>query len=215
MPPLPELLATSGTISDVLRDFGLLGLVVLMFAENVFPPIPSEAVLPLAGYLVAQGDLSAPSVLMASTLGSVAGSLVLYELARQGGRPFIVRYGRLLRVGPDDLDRAEAWFTRRGPLVVLVGRCIPGVRSLVSLPAGMLRMSRPLYAGLTLVGTLVWNSALIGAGWVLGNQWERVADVVGPLGKPLLAGVLLALAVGTVAWWRRRPPVPAPETPGW
>ncbi len=209
LPPLPELLAMSGTISDTLRDFGLLGLVVLMFAENVFPPIPSEAVLPLAGYLIATGDLAAPGVLLASTLGSVAGSVVLYELARQGGRPFILRYGRLLRVGADDLDRAEAWFTRRGPLVVLVGRCIPGIRSLVSLPAGVLRMSRGLYIGLTLVGTLVWNSALIGAGWMLGKQWDRVGDVIGPLGAPLLAAAVLALAVGSVVWWRRRPPVPS------
>ena len=85
MPPLPELLALSDTAATVLRDLGLLGLVALMFAENVFPPIPSEAVLPLAGYLVAQGDLTAPGILVASTLGSVAGSVFLYELARAGG----------------------------------------------------------------------------------------------------------------------------------
>ena len=175
-----------------------------MFAENVFPPIPSEAVLPLAGYLVAQGDLNAPGVLAAATLGSVAGSVFLYELARHGGRPFILRYGRLLRVGPDELDRAEAWFTRRGPLVVLVGRCIPGVRSLVSLPAGLLRMSRPLYIGLTFAGTLVWNGVLIGAGWLLGENWTRAGEVVGPLSAPLLLAVLLALAAGAAIWWRRR-----------
>jgi len=204
MPPLPELLALSDTAATVLRDLGLLGLVALMFAENIFPPIPSEAVLPLAGYLVAQGDLTAPGVLVASTLGSVAGSVVLYELARAGGRPFILRYGRLLRVGPGELDRAEAWFTRRGPLVVLVGRCIPGVRSLVSLPAGLLRMSRPLYIALTLAGTLVWNSVLIGAGWLLGENWTRVGDVIGPLSAPLLAAVLVALGVGAVILWRRR-----------
>jgi len=204
MPPLPELLAVSETASTILRDLGLLGLVVLMFAENVFPPIPSEAVLPLAGYLVAQGELTAVGVLAASTLGSVAGSVFLYELARHGGRPFILRYGRLLRVGPGELDRAEAWFTRRGPLVVLVGRCIPGVRSLVSLPAGLLRMSRPLYIGLTFVGTLVWNTVLIGAGWLLGENWTRVGDVVGPLSAPLLLAVVLALAVGAAIWWRRR-----------
>jgi membrane protein DedA with SNARE-associated domain len=202
--PLPELLALSETASAVLRDLGLLGLVVLMFAENVFPPIPSEAVLPLAGYLVAQGDLTAPGVLIASTLGSVAGSVVLYELARHGGRPFVLRYGGLLRVGPEELQRAETWFTRRGPVVVLVGRCIPGVRSLVSLPAGLLRMSRPLYIGLTLAGTLVWNSVLVGAGWLLGENWARAGDVVGPMSAPLLAAVLLALATGGVIWWRRR-----------
>ena len=204
MPPLPELLAVSAVASDVLRDLGLVGLFILMFAENVFPPIPSEAVLPLAGYLAATGDLSAPGVLIASTLGSVAGSVFLYELARRGGRPFMLRYGGLLRVGPEELSRAEAWYERRGPVIVLVGRCIPGVRSLVSLPAGALRMSRPLYIGLTLMGTLVWNSVLIGAGWLLGDQWGRVGDFVGPLSAPLLVAVMLALAVGAVILWRRR-----------
>ena len=204
MPPLPELLALPAPAPPGLRARGLPGLAALMSAENVFPPIPSEAVLPLAGYLVAQGDLTAIGVLAASTLGSVLGSVLLYELARAGGRPFILRYGRLLRVGPGELDRAEAWFTRRGPLVVLVGRCIPGVRSLVSLPAGLLRMSRPLYIALTLAGTLVWNSVLIGAGWLLGENWTRVGDVIGPLSAPLLAAVLVALGAGAVIWWRRR-----------
>lgn len=197
-------LAISAVAGELLRDLGLAGLFVLMFAENVFPPIPSEVVLPLAGYMVAAGELSPASVLAVSTAGSLAGSVFLYELARHGGRPFIVRYGRLLRVGPEDLDRAEQWFARRGPVVVLAGRCIPGVRSLVSLPAGALRMSRPLYAGLTLVGTLLWNSLLIGAGWLLGAEWERVGDVIGPLSTPLLLACALALAVGGVIFWRRR-----------
>ncbi len=91
-----------------------------------------------------------------------------------------------------------------GPVIVLVGRCIPGVRSLVSLPAGTLRMSRPLYIGLTLVGTLVWNAALIGAGWALGEEWERVAGSVGSLGRPLLFGLLAFLGVLSVVWWLRR-----------
>lgn len=200
---LALLLAISAVAGELLRDLGLAGLFVLMFAENVFPPIPSEVVLPLAGYMVATGELSPVSVLAVSTAGSLAGSVFLYELARHGGRPFIIRYGRLLRVGPDELDRAEQWFARRGPIVVLAGRCIPGVRSLVSLPAGALRMSRPLYAGLTLVGTLLWNSLLIGAGWLLGAEWERVGDVIAPMSKPLLVATALALAVGAVIFWRR------------
>lgn len=196
--------AISAVAGELLRDLGLAGLFVLMFAENVFPPIPSEAVLPLAGYMVAIDELSPASVLVVSTAGSLAGSVFLYELARHGGRPFIERYGRLLRVGPEDLDRAEQWFARRGPIVVLAGRCIPGVRSLVSLPAGALRMSRPLYAGLTLLGTLMWNSLLIGAGWLLGSEWETVGEVIGPMSKPLLAATLLALAIGAAIFWRRR-----------
>ena len=176
-----------------------------MFAENVFPPIPSEAVLPLAGYLVAQGDLTAPGVLVGehARLGRRVGRSSTSSRAPAGARSSCAT-GGCCASGPDELDRAETWFTRRGPVVVLVGRCIPGVRSLVSLPAGLLRMSRPLYIGLTLAGTLVWNSVLVGAGWLLGENWTRVGDVVGPLSAPLLAAVLLALAAGGVIWWRRR-----------
>ncbi len=201
-----ELSAITDSVSQVIRDLGLLGLVVLMFVENVFPPIPSEVVLPLAGFFVARGELSFVGVLLASTLGSVLGSIFLYELARYGGRPFVLRYGSILRVGPEELDRADAWFERRGPIIVLVGRCIPGVRSLVSLPAGTLKMSRLSYILLTLVGTLIWNTALIGAGWVLGEEWERVSGVVGAAGTPLLAVLLLVLGVLSVVWWWRRHP---------
>ncbi len=198
--------ALTDTVSQVISDLGLLGLVALMFVENVFPPIPSEVVLPLAGFFVARGELSFVGVLFAATLGSVLGSILLYEVARYGGRPFVLRYGSLLRVGPEELDRADAWFVRRGPIVVLVGRCIPGVRSLVSLPAGMLKMSRVAYILLTLVGSLIWNTALIGIGWILGEEWEKVSDVVGAVGTPLLIVVLLILgAISVVWWWRRHP----------
>ena len=198
--------ALTDTVSQVISDLGLLGLVALMFVENVFPPIPSEVVLPLAGFFVARGELSFVGVLFAATLGSVLGSILLYEVARYGGRPFVLRYGSLLRVGPEELDRADAWFVRRGPIVVLVGRCIPGVRSLVSLPAGMLKMSRVAYILLTLVGSLIWNTALIGLGWILGEEWEKVSDVVGAVGTPLLIVVLLILgAISVVWWWRRHP----------
>jgi membrane protein DedA with SNARE-associated domain len=198
--------AVADTVSQVIRDLGLLGLVALMFVENVFPPIPSEVVLPLAGFFVGRGELSFVGVLAAATLGSVLGSIFLYELARYGGRPFVLRYGSILRVQPEDLDRADAWFERRGPMIVLVGRCIPGVRSLVSLPAGTLKMPRFQYIALTLVGSLAWNAALIGAGWILGEEWDRVSDVVGSVGTPLLVVLLVVLGAASVVWWWRRHP---------
>ncbi|MFM9165067.1 MAG: DedA family protein [Solirubrobacterales bacterium] len=199
-------LAVTDTVNEVIRDLGLLGLVVLMFVENVFPPIPSEVVLPLAGFFVARGEFTFIGVLLAATLGSVLGSVFLYELARYGGRPFILRYGSVLRVQPEDLDRADAWFERRGPVIVLVGRCIPGVRSLVSLPAGTLKMSRLKYIALTTIGSLAWNAALIGAGWILGEEWDRVSDVIGPIGKPLLVALFVLLGAASVIWWWRRHP---------
>ena len=130
------------SLSKVLRDLGYAGLALLMLAETVFPPIPSEAVLPLAGYLVERGEFYYVLVLLTSTAGSVLGAMVLYEAARRGGRPFAERFLRFAHLQPEKLDDAERWFARRGALIVLLGRCVPGMRSLVSLPAGLLRMPR-------------------------------------------------------------------------
>ncbi len=182
------------SLSGVMRDLGLPGLALLMLAETVFPPIPSEAVLPLAGYFVEQGEFALLAVLATSTAGSVFGAMLLYEAARRGGRPFALRFLHRARIDPAKLDDAERWFARRGPLVVLLGRCVPGARSLVSLPAGLLRMPRGQYVALTLLGSAVWNSVLIGAGYVLGSQWERVSEVIGPLSTPLLVVVVLGSA---------------------
>ncbi len=189
--------------AEILRDLGYAGLALLLVAETVFPPIPSEAVLPLAGYLAERGELHPLLVLLASTAGSVLGAVLLYEAARHGGRPFADRFVRRAHIDPKRLDEAEAWFARRGVWVVLFGRCIPGVRSVVSLPAGVLRMPRLTYVALTLVGSLAWNTLLVGAGYLLGTQWERVSDVVGPLSTPLLVATGVAVAGGLGWMWFR------------
>jgi membrane protein DedA with SNARE-associated domain len=193
------------SVSQILSDLGYAGLTLLMVAETVFPPIPSEIVLPLAGYLVAEGDLAFVPALVASTLGSLIGALALEEAARYGGRPFAERFLRFARQEPAKLENAERWFERRGSIVVLVGRCVPGVRSLVALPAGVLKMPRGRYIVLTIVGSTVWNALLIGAGYVLGTHWERVADALGPLSTLVLVLAVLG-AGGVLGWraWRRR-----------
>ena len=171
-----------------------------MLGETVFPPIPSEAILPLAGYLVEQGEFDFVAVLVTSTAGSVVGAMILYEAARHGGRPFANRFLRFARLEPSKLEEAEEWFAKRGALVVLFGRCVPGVRSLVSLPAGLLRMPRWEYLLFTFIGSAIWNTVLVTAGYLLGTQWERVGDVIDPLGTPLL----IAAVVGASGWllWR-------------
>jgi membrane protein DedA with SNARE-associated domain len=138
-------------------------------------------------------------VVVTSTAGSVLGALLLYEAARHGGRPFAMRFLRVARLDEAKLDQAERWFDRRGTLIVLLGRCVPGMRSLVSLPAGLLRMPRWRYLLLTLLGSAVWNTALVGAGFLLGSQWERVSELIGPVSKPLIAVVVLA-AAGALLW---------------
>lgn len=191
--PVPVLAIS---IPQMLSELGYAGLVLLMIAETVFPPIPSEVVLPLAGYLVQKGDFEFLPTLLASTFGSLVGAVILEELARHGGRPFASRFLHFAHQDPAQLDRAEEWFRRRGAVMVLAGRCIPGVRSLIALPAGVLLMPRGKYIVLTLIGSTVWNATLISAGYVLGSQWERVSDAIGPLATPIL--VLLALGIGGV-----------------
>jgi membrane protein DedA with SNARE-associated domain len=191
------------SLSQVLRDLGYAGLALLMLLETVIPPIPSEAVLPLAGYLVERGELGFAAVLVTSTAGSVLGAVLLYEAARRGGRPFARRFLRVARLQESKLEEAERWFARRGALIVLLGRCVPGMRSLVSLPAGVLRMPRWKYVLLTLGGSVVWNGVLVGAGYALGSQWEQVSEVVGPVSRPLVVATLL-VAAALVLWRVRR-----------
>ena len=191
-------------VSGVIQSFGYAGLGFLMLAENLFPPIPSEVILPLTGFLVEQGDLTFLLALTFATAGSLAGALVLYALGRWGGRGVILRYGGVLRLKEAELDRADRWFDRYGGLVVLFGRIVPGVRSLVSIPAGLSEMPLGRFVLLTVLGSGVWNTLLIGVGWLLGENWSRVASVLGSVSNVvlvLLAGVALILGVW---WWRIR-----------
>lgn len=190
--------------ADLLDSFGSLGLVLLLLAENLFPPIPSEVILPLAGFLVSQGDLGVIQALLAATLGSLLGAYVLYALGRWGGRPLVLGYGRILRIKEEDLDHAEGWFERYGSLVVFFARMVPGARSIVSVPAGMLHMPLGRFTVLTASGSALWNALLIGAGWLLGNNWTQVSDIVGQISNVVIALVVIGAVVLTIVWYARR-----------
>jgi membrane protein DedA with SNARE-associated domain len=194
----------TGWIADLIDAFGALGVALLMALENLFPPIPSELILPFAGFLVGRGELGFLPVLVASTAGSLFGALVLYALGRWGGLTLILRYGRFLRVKEADLDRAEGWFDRYDEWVVLFGRMVPGVRSVVSIPAGMLGTPFVRFVLLTTAGSAVWNALLLGAGWYLSDNWREIADIVGSASNVVLVLVAVALVSAAVWWWRRR-----------
>ena len=170
-------------VQDVIESLGYLGVALLVIAENLFPPIPSEIVLPFAGFVARRGDGSVVVMVVASTVGSVVGALVLYAIAAAIGperiHAFVVRFGKWFGVKESDMVRAEEWFDRRSNVAVLVGRCVPLIRSLVSIPAGFRRMRFVPFVVLTAVGSAVWNVALIGAGAALGDQWDVVGDYVG------------------------------------
>ena len=200
-------------VQDVLGGGSYLVLFALVALENLFPPIPSEVILPFAGALVEDGGMTYPLAVAAATAGSVAGAIVLYAIGRFGGRPLLYRFSRVLRVSERDLDRADAWFDKRGWWIVLFGRLIPGIRSVVSVPAGASEMPLLPFIGLTTLGSLVWNCALIGAGWALGSQWEEASAVVEDYKVVAYALVALALLVAValfVRWQRRRSHTPEP-----
>ena len=192
-------------VQDVINQFGYFGVALLVVIENIFPPIPSEIVLPFAGFVaqqgsagVAQSDTSVIGMMIAATIGSVVGALILYVISSAIGperlRAFVQRFGRWFGVKQTDLLRAEAWFDRRSFVAVLVGRCVPLIRSIVSIPAGFRRMKLTSFILLTAVGSAVWNIALIGAGAILGDQWERVGEYVGVF-QWLVIGAILVLLV--------------------
>jgi membrane protein DedA with SNARE-associated domain len=191
-------------IDQVIGSFGYVGIATLMLLENLFPPIPSEAILPLVGFLVNRGDLAGIPALLATTLGSLVGALVLYALGRWGGRPLVIRYRRVLRVTEAELDRADGWFDRYGSWIVLFGRMVPLARSVVSIPAGMAEMPVWRFALLTALGSAVWNALLIGAGWSLGENWVRVTGVIGSLSNMALVIAVVGVVSLGVWWWRKQ-----------
>lgn len=202
----------SDWVIDVIDAAGYLGLAALMFLECVFPPIPSEAILPFVGFAVAEGTLSFPLVIIAATAGSLAGNLLLYVAARRGGVALLARHGRRVGATPERLLLLERWFDRWGSATVLACRAIPLVRSTVSLPAGLARYSLPKFLVLTTLGSAIWNTALIGLGWALDEQWRAVEEKMSGVSYVVLA----VLVVGTVVLAlvaRRRSRRTAPTSP--
>lgn len=194
-------------LSDLARDAvttaGYPGLFAAMVAENLFPPIPSELVLPLAGFESFEGNLVFVWAVLAATAGSVVGAVILYAIGLHGGRPVVYRYGRILRVTAGDLDRAEDWFERWGTWVVLGARVVPIARSLVSIPAGLTRMPIGRFLALTALGSLVWNLILVGAGYQLGANWEDVTDTAARYSDVMKVVAVIALVL-VVVWAVRR-----------
>ena len=193
----------SDWVIEVIDALGYAGLFGLMFLECVFPPVPSEAILPFVGFAVAEGKLSFPLVILAATAGSLAGNLVLYVAARRGGVALLRRHGARVGATPERLLLLERWFDRWGSATVLACRAIPLVRSTVSLPAGLARYSLPRFVLLTTLGSAIWNTALIGLGWALDEQWRSVEERMGGASYVVL-GVLLAGTLALVLLARRR-----------
>ena len=185
-------------ITGVVGRLGYVGVAVLTFLENLFPPIPSELVIPLAGFVAAEGDLRVGLVIATGTIGSLSGAVVWYEVGRRIGehrlREWVMRHGKWLTLSPRDVDRAQAWFRRHGNAAVFVGRLMPGVRTFVSLPAGFSAMPLAPFLLYSALGTIMWTAALAYAGVLLQANFTLVGDYIN-VATNLLLGVLALMLV--------------------
>jgi membrane protein DedA with SNARE-associated domain len=182
-------------ITDSITRMGVVGVFLLTLLETVFPPIPSELIMPLAGYLASRDEMSLWGAVLAGTLGSLAGALLLYWMGRKLGEErvmeFADRHGRWLTLSRDDLARASDWFARHGGVAVFACRLVPGLRSLISIPAGIHAMPMLPFVAFTAAGSLVWTAVLVYLGYLLGGNFEQVGEWVDPVSTGVIAGLFV------------------------
>ena len=188
----------------IMAKFGYLGIIFAMFAENVFPPIPSEVIMPAAGFAVARGDLNLLLVIVSGTLGSVLGALPLYYFGslfnKQRLIDFTEKYGKYVFVKPDDVISADDWFNKHGKKAVFFGRMVPGIRSLISIPAGMNKMPLLPFIILTTAGAAIWTTLLTLAGYHFGQNYEVIEKFLAPYSKIFLGAAIVIVII----WLLRR-----------
>ncbi|MFI6793268.1 DedA family protein [Nonomuraea sp. NPDC050383] len=180
----------------LMETLGAPGAGIAIALENLFPPLPSEVILPLAGFTASRGEMDLLDALVWTTLGSVVGALALYWVGALLGRERVLAIAaRIPLVKPSDIEKTEAWFLRHGRKTVFFGRMVPLFRSLISIPAGVERMPVMTFLALTTSGSLIWNTIFVMAGYLLGEQWELVETYVGIGSNVVIALVVLAVLV--------------------
>ncbi|MFC7893230.1 DedA family protein [Streptomyces sp. NPDC057381] len=183
-------------INDLMDALGAPGAGLAIALENLFPPLPSEVILPLAGFAASSGRMNLIAVLLWTTAGSVIGALALYGVGALLGRDRTVAIaGKLPLVKVSDIEKTEAWFQKHGTKAVFFGRMIPIFRSLISVPAGVERMRLPVFLALTTLGSAIWNTVFVLAGYALGDNWSEVSAIASTYSKVILALAALALLV--------------------
>ncbi len=196
------LLLLTNAVIWFIETFGLFGIMITMTLESALVPLPSEVIMPFAGYVAwSKGSwLFFWQSIMAATLGNLIGSIILYYIGLLGGRPFIIKYGKYLLIRENELYHAESWFQRRGDIVILIGRMMPAVRTVISLPAGIFKMHLSKFIIFTIIGSIPWNIMLAYIGYVLGVHWMMILnysvyiDIIGIL---VLLGLILFIFIRT------------------
>lgn len=183
-------------IVSVVSRSGYIGVFMLMFLENIFPPIPSELIMPLAGFASAKGELNFFGVVAAGTAGSVIGALPWYYAGVRLGKDrlmrFAERHGYWLTMCPEDIEKANQWFRRHGKAAVFFGRLLPTIRTLISVPAGLARMPMAAFLAYSTVGSVIWTALLALGGYVLEAQYEKIADYVDPISIAVIGMIIVA-----------------------
>ena len=188
-----------------METLGAPGAGIAIAMENLFPPIPSEVILPLAGFAASRGTFPIWQAILFTTLGSLVGAMALYGIGAALGRDRMRRIAvKLPLIKVEDVDRTETWFQKHGPKTVFFGRMIPIFRSLISIPAGIERMPIPLFLGLSGAGSLLWNTLFVTLGYVLGENWHLVDQYAGIFSKIVLVAVLAVIAIFVIRRVRER-----------
>jgi membrane protein DedA with SNARE-associated domain len=190
-------------ITDVVAAIGYPGIFLLMVIEGILTPIPSEFIMPFAGYLAAQGSLDLVVVIAVGTAGAAIGNVVAYGIGMRVGRPLITRWGKYVGLGADDLAWAESWFSKYGALGVFLGHSVPGVRSIISFPAGIGRMRLRDFAVSSTAGAAVWNTVLVVAGYYLLERWTLIAETTENVDLYIVLAVIASI-VGYVYYRKLR-----------
>ena len=196
------------SIINTINSLGYVGIALLMALENIVPPIPSEVIMPLAGFAVTQGQLKFIYVVLAGTIGSVLGATPWYFLGKSWGlkrtKKIADRYGKWLTISGEDVEKAKIWFDKRGYVATAIGRLVPGIRTYISIPAGISKMPLIPFLLYSTAGSLVWVSLLTYAGYLLGENYEQVGVYLKPFSTIVLIGII-ALSLYWIIKRRRKP----------
>lgn len=189
----------SALILSLISALGYTGVFILMIMESMIFPVPSELVLPFAGFLAAEGTFNIWLAILAASIGSLVGSLLSYAIGKYGGKAFVSRYGKYFLLDEHDLERTHNWFTKRGDRTIFIARFIPIVRHLISIPAGIGNMNLKRFCVYTFIGATMWNAFLIYLGYILGQNWDKVKNYTEPIS---ILVIILLIILGVIMIYR-------------
>lgn len=191
-------------VTGLVRDLGYPGLFLLITLESTLVPVPSELVMPFAGYLAAQGEFSLPVIIVINSTAALLGSGLCYWLGAAGGKPLLLRYGKYIFVRRKDIERTESFFARHGKATILIGRFLPVVRHIISVPAGIARMPLVPFFTQTFIGATIWGTVLIMIGYELGARWDTVAEQLKRVDLMVGVAIIVVLVAFAIRFVVRR-----------